>query len=149
MDKPAEILLFDFLAEKQAEASPDDVIYDLDIHDTIHQAITDKKPKGVRISDATGEMAPTATGGIREYNVELVIVCYAKVEGVNKKERQASLIAVFEIQSEIYRLLLADPSLGGRSCDAQITGGSRGYDVFDGNPFAVANIAVTINAGSG
>jgi hypothetical protein len=145
MDKPAEILLFDYLAECQNAAAVDDVIYPLDLHDTIYQAIKDKKPNGIRISDAVGDLAPEPGGGLKEYDVSVQIVCYAKVTGTDKKQRQDALITVFAIQRAVCQLLIDDQSLGNRVCDVLIKKSYRSYDVFDGGPYAVANIPVVIN----
>lgn len=147
MDKPAEILLFDYLTEQVEAAAAGDVLFEIELHDTVYQSIT--KTRGVRISDAVGDMSPGPAGEIKEFNVDLQIVCYAKVEGKDKKQRQEALTAVFAIQQEMYRVLIGDSSMGGRVCDVKLLRGSRGYDVFDGNPYAVANLGVLINEGVG
>jgi hypothetical protein len=40
VDKPAEILLFDFLTDRIAAAAADSVLANLELHDTIWQKIT-------------------------------------------------------------------------------------------------------------
>lgn len=143
MNKPVEILLFDYLADAQAASAVDSVIYPLELHDTVYQTI--KKDRGVRITDAVGDLAPEPGGGLKEYDVSVQIVCFAKVEGKDKKQRQEALVAVFAIQRAVVQLLLDDQSLGMRLCDVVIQKGVRGYDVLDGTPYAVANISILIN----
>lgn len=143
MDKPSEILLFDFLSEKVAAAVSTSVLYDLEVHDTIHQTIT--KPRGLRISEVVGDLSPDPGNVIQEYDVEIVIVCFAKIDGSDKKDRQPALTAVFQIQKEIYRILFAESTLGNRVCESLPRKGSRGYDSWDSQPWAVANIPIVIN----
>src|SRR4051794_32892519 len=100
-NKPVEILLFDFLTEQIAAAVPDEVLYELELHDTVFQAI--KTKRGVRISDVVSQMAPSHDGSIKEFDVNITLACYAKVEGTNKKERQDAMTAVWNIQKEMYR----------------------------------------------
>lgn len=97
-DKPAEILLFEFLSETADAAGVDDLLYQIDIHDTIYQSIDQKKPWGVRISDAVGEMAPGNGRAASEFDVDLTLVCFARVEGKNQKQRGEALQKVFDIQ---------------------------------------------------
>lgn len=145
-EKPAEILLFDFLDETVQAARPGDVLFDAEVHDTTYQKIT--KPFGIRVSDASGEMSPTSDG-VREYNVSTVIVCFAKVEGKDKKARVEALTKAWQIQKAVYALLFTNPSLGDRVCDIMPGDGARDYDILNGNPYAVAIIPVTINNGTG
>jgi len=146
-DKPAEILLFDFLAEQIEAAVAEDVLFEVELHDTIYQTIT--KPRGLRISDAVGSMVPGGDGAIREHGVSVQLVCFAKVAGKDKKARQPALTQVWELEKEMYRLLYTDNSLGGRVCDVEIEMGSRSYDVMNGEPYAVANIPLVINPHAG
>lgn len=143
MSKPAELDLFDFLQERVDASSPDDVIYQLEIHDTVYQSIT--KNKGVRISDAVATVAPGPGGGMREVNALVILACFVKVEGKNQKQRSEATQAVFDLQQAVYQLLYDDPTLGGRVCDSMPQRGSRSYDTFKATPYAIANIPVVIN----
>jgi hypothetical protein len=143
MAKPAEILLFDFLAEKFDASASGSVLYELELHDTVHQSIT--KKQGVRISEANGDLAPGPGGGVKECDVDLILICFAAVEGKDKKQRQEALAAAFDIQMAVAGLLFADPSLGGRVCDLLPRKFGRGFDVLDGKPYAVVNLPLLIN----
>lgn len=142
MDKPAEILLFDFLRERIDAAVPESPLFDLELHDTVYQTIT--KERGVRISEAVGDLSP-GPDSIREYDVELIVTCFSKVLGKNVKDRQPALISVFGIQKAVYEILLADSTLGDRVCDSLMRKGGRGYDVFEDGVFAVTNMPMIIN----
>ena len=142
-DKPAEILLFDFLAEKLDLAVPDDVLFQIELHDTTYQKIT--KPRGVRISEAVGDLAPGPGGGLEEHDVLLILSIYSRITGKEKTDRQPALADVFATTKAVCQLLLDDSTLGSRVCDTLLRRGSRGYDVLDAEPYAVANIPLIIN----
>jgi len=141
-DKPAELLLFDFLTEQVEAAAAGDVLFELELHDTVYQKIATSR--GVRISDAVGDMSPVSGNEIKEWNVSIQLVCYVKVQGKNQKERAEALMAVWKLEKEMYRLMFDYNDLGGRVCDVMIGTGSRSYDEM-GAPYAVANIPLTIN----
>lgn len=141
--KPAEIHLFEFLEEAFDGSAIDSVLYGLELHDTVYRSIT--KPAGVRISEAIGDLAPGPGGGLKELDVELIVIGYARVAGKDKKQRQGSLQQVFEIQQAVTQLLTADSTFGGRVCDSLLRRASRGYEVYDGNPYAVVNMPLLIN----
>ncbi len=143
MSKPVEILLFEFLQAACDASAAGGVLYELELHDTIYQSIT--RPRGIRISDAISTAAPDTGGGMKEYDAEIHIVCFAKIEGTDKKQRQAALQQVFDIETAVVGLLYGDQQLGGRVCDVVIQKTPRSYDVFDGNPYAIALIPIVIN----
>ena len=145
MSKPVEILLFEFLQESVDAAVPEPVLYGIDVQDTVWRSITNEKPNGVRISDAVSTMRPDVGGGLKEFDAELQLVCFAKVDGADLKERSSAMQRVYEIQQAITGLLLQDPELGDRVCDVDVERASRGFDTFDGKPYAVAMIPLTIN----
>jgi hypothetical protein len=143
LDKPVEILLFDFLAGELEAAVPESPLFDLELHDTVWQNIlTDR---GVRLSESVGDFSPGPENVEKEYDVLVIITCYSRVTGQQQTDRQPALIDVFQIQKEIYSLLRLNSTLGDRVCDLVLRRGSRGYDNLNGQPFAVANIPVFIN----
>ncbi len=142
-EKPAEILLFDFLAEKIEAALPDDVLFEVELHDTIYQQITTDRV--VRISEVVGGFSPGPENVWKEWDVSITLVALARVQGQEKKERQPAITEVWELQRELYSLLTQDSTLGGRICDLVLRDGVRGYDELDSEPYAVVNIPVIIN----
>ncbi len=140
---PAEIQLFDFLTTVIGSAAQGDPLFNAELHDTVYQKIT--ADRGIRISEATGEFSLGPGGVANEYDVTIIIVCYARVTGVKKQERQPALADVFDLVKRVFEVLMNDPTLGGRVCDLIVQPGGRGYDTFDGEPFAVANMPIVIN----
>jgi hypothetical protein len=143
MDKPAEILLFDFLTEQIELAVPDDPLFQIELHDTVHQTIT--KDRGVRISEAVGELLPASDGEWKEFDATLIVTCYSRVLGKDKTQRQTALADVFTIQKAVSELIGTGSTLGNRVCDVLLRQYGRGYDVLDGEPYAVVNIPLVIN----
>ncbi len=141
--KPAEIVIFEFLSDSISSAPVDSPIYDCELHDTVYQTIRTKHC--IRVSEAVSELAVDVTQEMKEFDAELVIAVCVKVEGKDKKERQASIQRLFEIQQAVTKLLTEDGTLGGRVCDSLVRRSFRGFDVLDGEPWAVANIPVVIN----
>lgn len=144
MSKPAEILLFDFLSDLLTQADAGDVLYGVELHDTIFKPIG-KANRVVRISEAIGDLSPGPEMVIKEWDVQLVLVIASRIAGREKTDRQPALIDVFQMTVAVYSLLMTDTTLGSRVCDLVIDRGSRGYDVLDGEPFAVANLPLVIN----
>src|SRR5690349_3885422 len=116
-DKPAEILLFDFLTEQFAAAPVGSVLSlegdsdrgELSLHDTIYQQISTDRV--VRISEATGGFSPGPEGEWKEWDVSITLVALARVKGQEKKDRQPALHYVWELQKELYKLLTTDSTL--------------------------------------
>jgi hypothetical protein len=150
-DKPAEILLYEFLLE-QFQAAPAGSILSLEgdsdrgelgLHDTIYQQI--KTQRCVRISEVVGDFAPGPENVWKEWDVSITLVALARVTGTEKKDRQPAVVQVWELQKELYKLLTEDPTLDGRVCDLVTRPGVRGYDELDSEPYAVVNIPLIIN----
>lgn len=142
MEKPVEILVYEFLEEEIAASATDSVLYSLELHDTIFQKI--KTNRGVRISDCISTFSPYGTDE-KEYDAIVTLACFVRVEGKEKTNRQPALAAVFDIQKALYALFRAKSDLNSRVCDSLLQRGARGYDALDGEPFAVANIPLVIN----
>jgi hypothetical protein len=143
MDKPAEILLFDFLTDRITGALTGDPLAGLELHDTIYQKIN--TDRGLRISEAVGEILPGPAAEWKEWDVALTIVCFSRVLGKEKTNRQTALIDLFQIQQATCAVLLDDSTLAGRVCDLLLQKCIRGYDSLDGEPYATAHIPIVIN----
>lgn len=143
MDKPAEILLFDFLTEQLAAVPADSTLANIELHDTVYQKMT--KPRGVRISEAVGDLGPDTGGELKEWDVDLILVCWSKIDSTDIKNRQPALVDVFTMHKAVFQLLQNDSTLGGRVCDLLLRRGSRGYDKNDEGVFAASNMPLVIN----
>lgn len=150
-DKPAEILLYDFLREKLDAAPAGSVLSpegdsdrgELGLHDTIYQQI--KTDRCIRISEVVGGFSPGPEMVWKEVDVSITLVALARVTGTEKKDRQPALSYAWELQKELYSLLTDHPDLDGRVCDLLLRDGVRGYDELDSEPYAVAHIPLIIN----
>lgn len=145
MAKPGELLLFDFLTDSVSSSAPGSTLYSAIVHDTIYQSIG-KADRVIRISDAVSEFAPGPGMVMEEFDVQVTIVVASRVTGKEKTQRQDALTDVFELQAAVCSLILGDPTLGGRTCETVLERSWRSYDTLDGEPFAVANIPVVVNA---
>lgn len=134
--------MYEFLEEEIAASATDSVLYSLELHDTIFQKI--RTNRGIRISDCVSTFSPHGTDE-NEYDALVTLALFVRVEGKEKSNRQPALGAVFDIQKAVYALFRAKPDLNSRVCDSLLQRGGRGYDVMDGEPFAVANVPLVIN----
>lgn len=143
MSNPIEISVFEFLETAIAAAADTSALCDIELHDTVYQKI--QSAAGVRISECVSMPSPGVGGEIKEIDAVLTLVVFAKVEGKDKSARAEALTRCWAIESALVSLLNENASLGDRVCDLLIGRSVRGYDVFDGEPFAVANIPLTVN----
>lgn len=141
--KPTESLLFEFLAEHIDAAGSGDVLYMAELHDTPYQTI--KTDRGVRVSEAVGHFALGPEMVVGEFDMQVIVICYSRVQGTEKTDRQPALQDVFDLARAVFQAVTDDSTLGGRVCDSLIGECRRGYDVFNGEPFAVVNLPVVIN----
>lgn len=143
-NKPAEILLYEFLREKiESTTDRESIWYELELHDTIWQPI--KTPLALRISDTISDIVPGPGGGLREWDAEITLVCYALVAGNEYAQRSVATQQVFDLQSAVCELLYTDQDLGGRVCGITVRRTPRSYDSLDAKPYAVVNIPLVIN----
>ena len=148
MDKPVEILVWEFFADNIAEAVPEDVLYEVELHDTTWQKIM--KPRGLRLTNSFGDMAPGPGGGMKEVDMHMQVAIYARVEGTDQSARVPAMQKVYDLERKVCEMIYGDQSLGNRVCDVLIVKCIRDYDSLDGNPYAIANIQLIINpSGSG
>lgn len=140
---PVEVLVFDFLTAKVGAVAEDSPVYEAELHDTVFREI--KKSFGIRVGEAQSELAPGRTGELEEFNARLIVVCFAQVEGKDKKLRQDAMKKVFAMSKVVTQWFIDDPSLGNKVCGVNVEEGSRGYDTENGKPFAVALIPIVIN----
>lgn len=146
MDKPVEILLFDFFDEALEAAVEGDALFGVQLHDTVYQTIKKTgKPatdRVIRIGEAVSDLDPGCCFAERSANLTLVLA--VRIQGKDKTERQTALIDLFKLQKAVAELL-EDRSLGDRVDDLEFESAFRGYDTFDGDAYAVANIPMVIN----
>jgi hypothetical protein len=145
---PIEIKVFDFFDDQITAAIDGDPLFGVQLHDTVYQTIkrngsrvTDRV---IRISEAESEMVPCGLDW-EEKDAHLILVLAARIQGSDKTERQEALTDVVNLFRVVADLFDNDRTLGDRVHDLQADKASRGYDVFDGDPYAVVNIPLLIN----
>lgn len=142
-DDPVEDLTYDFLEEKINAAAAGDVLFEQELHDTLHKKID--KDSGIRISDAESDFAPNGEGEMQEYDALITLVCYSRIEGADKTERRAARKKAFLISKAVAQLFENDRKMGGRVCKARILSAVRGWDSINSKPYAVVNMPIVFN----
>lgn len=143
MSETAEKSLYDFLKDQ----APNGVLLkQADIHDSEYQRFSKDKALGVRIGTSFGTPGPDA-GGVKEWDVCLLLICYARVPGgVTAPDRADPREQATQLAHEVCGLLYEDSSLGGRVCVIQPKRIMRDWDKADkAQTFAVVNIPVVID----
>ena len=145
---PIEIKVFDFFDELVTAAVSGDPLFGVQLHDTVYQTITKTgsrvTDRVIRISEVDSEMVPCGLDW-EEKDAHLILVLAARIQGADKTERQDALSDVVNLFQVVAELIDNDRTLGDRVHDLQAEKASRGYDVFDGDPYAVVNIPLLIN----
>jgi hypothetical protein len=135
---------FEFLEEAVAAVAPDDVLYGIEVHETVYQTI--KKDSGVRVGNGESQLAPLPGGGaIEEFDCLLSLVCFARVTGADKTDRVMARDQAMDIAKAVSMLFLTDPSMGGRVRDSRVLKARRGFDSIGSQPFAVCELQVVVN----
>jgi len=143
MSEPVENLTFTFLEEKLNAAQNGEILFGLDLHDTIWKKI--ENDNGVRIGDAESDFAPNVENLLQEFDAVLTLVCFAKILGTNKSERAEARKKVFQISQAVAQLFHDDHTMSGRVCDSRILGAVRGWDSINSHPYAVVNMPIVFN----
>ena len=145
---PIEIKVFDFFDDVITAAIDGDPLFGVQLHDTVYQTIvrtgdrvTDRV---IRIGEAESEIVPCGLDW-EEKDVHLVLVIAVRIQGADKTERQDALTDLVNLFRVVSELIDQDRTLGDRVHDLQAEPAPRGYDVFDGDPYAVVNIPLVIN----
>ena len=143
-DKAVEVKLFEFFTEQIAAADNNSPIKNIALLDTIHREIRDDQPDGISIGDVTSTFAPVDQS-VKEFDASTILVCFSKVRGADKTNRQPAAQRVFEIQQEVIDLLYKFPTLNNRCCDVEVMRSVRTSQGLDAEDFAVANIPIIVD----
>ncbi len=145
---PIEIKVFDFFDDAITAAVSGDTLFGVQLHDTVYQTIqrtgdrvTDRV---IRISECDSEMVQCGLDW-EEKDANLILVIAVRIQGKDKTERRDALTDLVNLFRAVADLIDDDRTLGDRVHDLQAEKASRGYDLFDGDPYAVVNIPLLIN----
>lgn len=144
-DEPVEDLAFDFLTEKIAAAAAGDTLFEQALHDTVFKNIDKETISGIRIGDAESSFAPNYLNEMQEFDAVLILVCFARIEGKDKTERRAARRKAFQITKAVAKVFKDDPHMNQRVCDSRVLTVIRGWELFNGHPYAVVNMPIIFN----
>lgn len=138
-----EDLTYEFLQMAIGAATEGDILFGLELHDTVYKKI--ETTAGVRIGDGDSEVSVDGQDEPKEYNGRLTLVFFALIEKASRTERAAARTKVFDISMAVAKLFLDDPKMGGEVCGARPLRCYRGFDRIEGKPYAVANMDMVFN----
>lgn len=127
--------------------TPDSALYDLEVHDHFFRKI--KTDAGIRVGTASGELSPfEAETGWGEYNVEILLVIYARIADTQKDDdnRTLAMRRVSDIAKAVAALFWDNPSCDAVFRDTRIRRFDRGFDsLTKSDHYAVANLTLYVN----
>lgn len=142
-----EELVYEFIRKAVGEASTDSPLCDLEVHDHFYRKI--EQDAGVRVGEASGQLSPTPGGeSFGEYNVQLLLVVYARIEGTQKDgpERIVARRHASQIAKAVAQLFWDNPSCDERFRDTRCYDFVRGFDsLTKSDHFAVVNLTLLVN----
>lgn len=152
MTKTTEERVYEFIkaavdAVTVTTPTPDDPLFDLEVHDHMHRKI--KTDAGIRVGTASGELSPfEAETGWGEYNVELPLVIYCRIADTQKDDdnRTVAMRRAGVIAKAIAALFWDNASCDAAFRDTRIRNFVRGFDsLTKSDHFAVVNLTLYVN----
>lgn len=152
MTKTVEELSYEFIkaavdAVTLTTPTPDSPLFDLEVHDHFHRKI--KTNAGIRVGTANGQLSPfEAESGWGEYNVEIPLVIYARIEQTQKDDENRTLAMrqARDIAKAVAALFWDNPSCDAAFRDTRIFDYISGYDsLTKADHYAVVNLTLRVN----
>lgn len=143
-----EDALHEFLLAAQTAAPSDSIIKNIQIGLTAYDDRT--ADAGVMIGDGKADLAPnsvmdTDLGAVTEWDAELDLVCFARIEGEYSAGRGAARKRAKRIARKIAFILVQDPTLNGFVTDSRALSYRWGNDSENKKPWAVAIVPFRYN----
>lgn len=121
-----------------------DKLFGAELHDTVYRPI--KQDFGLRVGDASGDIAPTPGGeDVEEYDAVLLVVCYARVPAQELSNRLAARDHAVSLAKGAAQVFYQNPTMGGRVIDSLPRRIRTGYDTIDTKTFAIAHLYLVVN----
>lgn len=137
--KPVENLVYEFLAEHQADFGSL-----VEIHPSAYEKWN--KNAGIIIGDADTSMLPNGDGDeVTEFDGLLTLEFYARVEGQDKTQRLPARQKVFDLKKKTIQLFEEFPTLNNRGCQVQILRQARFFDDTRGDKYCTERLPIVIN----
>lgn len=156
MTKTVEERVYDFLkaavdAVTLTTPTPDHALFDLEVHDHFFRKI--KTDVGVRVGTANGQLSPfEAEVGWGEYNVEILLVVFARIEQTQKDDdnRTLAMRRARDVAKAVAALFWDNPSCDAAFRDTRILDYVAGYDsLTKSDHYAVVNLTLRVNGVGG
>lgn len=142
--KPAESLVYEFIAGLVEAADEDTDLFELEVHDTVFQKITQEA--GIRVADGTSTLSPGPGGAMKEFDADVEVVVFVRIPKETPKSRLESRDRAFTITAALVAAIVASNTLGNRVCDCTVWPVARGYDNYNSAAYAVVSIPLVINS---
>lgn len=137
--KPIENLLYEFLAEHQADFGAE-----VEIHPSAYEKR--HKDHGIIVGDAESMMLPNGNDiDVTEFDSVLVIEFYSRVIGQDKTLRLPSRQKVFDLKKKTIQLFEDYPTLNNRGCRVQVLRQNRFFDDTRADKYAVEQLPIVVN----
>lgn len=156
MTKTVEERVYDFLkaavdAVTLTTPTPDHALFDLEVHDHFFRKI--KTDVGVRVGTASGQLSPfEAEAGWGEYNVEILLVVFTRIEQTQKDDdnRTLAMRRARDVAKAVAALFWDNPSCDAAFRDTRILDYVAGYDsLTKSDHYAVVNLTLRVNGVGG
>ena len=139
-----EVALYEFLKETIEAADSASQLYEIALHDTLFQPLTEDV--AIRIGEVESSIAPLpGAEEAEEFDARFPLVIYSRIPKDEWDSRVNYRDQVNRISRELALLIYNDPRLNLRVNDCRVLGSRRGYDSINTDRFAVANLDVIIN----
>lgn len=138
-DQPVENLMYEFLAEHQAEFGAS-----VEVHTSAYETWT--KDSGIIPGDAdTSMMLNGNEDEVTEYDGLMTLEIYARVIGQDKTKRLPARQKAFDIKKKLIQLIEDFPTLGGRGCQVQVLRQVRFFDDTKSEKYCIERVPIVLN----
>jgi hypothetical protein len=130
------------------EAAPDEnsPFFEVVLHDTIYRPITSDQHYYIQVGNCDSDFAPSFGGDtIKEFDGDVTVITLARVLTEDRSDRKAARGKALSLAKAVAKLLLDDPTMGGRVNDSRVLKCLRDWTSINSEPFALANVPLILN----
>lgn len=144
--------LYEFIAEAVDAANDPDApdedspFFDVVLHDTVYRPITSEQHHYIQIGNCDSDFAPSSGAEtIEEFDGDVTIITLSRVLTEDRSDRKAARSKALSMAKAAAKLLLDDPTMGGRVNDSRVLKCLRDWTSIQSEPFALANVPLIVN----
>jgi hypothetical protein len=144
--KPAENLVYEFLAENESVFQPvaPAMTPTFEIHPSAYEKR--KTDTGIIVGDADSSMLPNGQDDdVTEFDAILTLEIYARVTGKDKTQRLAPRQQIFDIKKKLLQLFDDYPNLNNRGCKVKVLRQARFFDDTSAEKWAIERVPIVLN----